>query len=338
MSGLKARSSRNRLEKKLAIAVLALMPALFGAGGCADVRNVLLGKKVAPPDESKVAELPPLAVPPDFELRPPPEDTEDSRIEKDTRALKSGLLKGRGASADRFVEARERGGYYDGSPAGKAADGEDPYAQARLSGDIDALPDANAAPADGAIAPAGSNRAAAIGQPGYGASAYGAVLTPSGSYAQVGPYPAYGPSISAPVYPMQSYQAPLPMPVPPAGGDSAMTPSGSYAPTPSGGYAATPSGAYAVPAYQQPVSPQSDYRQPIYQQPVSPQGAYYGPQSAPLSQAASRTPIPVPAPAPGQSPAETALIVRAASAATSQPLPNCAHTVVDANGAARCVD
>ena len=88
-----------------------LVAAALVLGGCGELRRVVLGEKRSGPDESQVVEVPPLAIPPDFEMRPPTDVTESDRLARDERALRSGSLQGSGSPAERLAQIKAQAGY-----------------------------------------------------------------------------------------------------------------------------------------------------------------------------------------------------------------------------------
>ena len=87
-----------------------LVAAALVLGGCGELRRVVLGEKRSGPDESQVVEVPPLAIPPDFEMRPPTDVTESDRLARDERALRSGSLQGSGSPAERLAQIKAQAG------------------------------------------------------------------------------------------------------------------------------------------------------------------------------------------------------------------------------------
>lgn len=307
-----------RAAPRLAPGVALAVAGVVLLSGCTEFRRTILGEKRAPLDETQVVQVPPLAIPPDYELRPPASSDALDRKTKDERAMRAGAFDERGTSvADRFVAAKDRSGAYvpggmvraDGADgqAGTAggiptAPGYDPQGQGAASGNP-SDPAGNPYTAQQAALPSGSYPPT----PGYGA--YGA--TPQ-AYGAPYPQPSYPQSYGVP----QAYGAPLPSQGY-GGGYGTPTPSGYGGPTPSQGY-----GGYPQPAYPAP-------GQPGYGAPQAPQ-AYATP---PAYGAAN---VPVPAPVQGQSAGERSLVARAAGASTGDT--QCRSVVTDAYGRQVCAD
>lgn len=99
----------HNLERSRAAAIAAAVLAVAGLSGCSDTVKQSLGLGKAPPDEYRVVEQAPLALPPDFHLRPPAPGTPRPQ-EQDVREQAQEILLGPNSVAARSEAAQRSPG------------------------------------------------------------------------------------------------------------------------------------------------------------------------------------------------------------------------------------